>query len=208
MIEVAEFKKVSYEEFERDVRMLLFTNNDTNVTDIAKEAYEHIVIPERKTAMSAGYDICTPFNISMAPGSSMVIPTGLRCNFSEPGWFLGVYLRSSIGFKYNTVLANTVGIIDPDYYFADNEGHIMIKLRYEKDNGNITNHVLPYRIESPNYSEIGAESYILTNIDAITKKLTLSAGDRFVQGIFHPYGCTYHDNTTTERTGGIGSTGK
>ena len=39
-----------------------------------------------------------------------------------------VYPRSSLSFKNGIVLANTVGIIDSDYYYSDNEGHIMIKL--------------------------------------------------------------------------------
>ena len=41
---------------------------------------------------------------------------------------LQIYPRSSLGFKYRLQLDNTVGIIDSDYYFAKNEGHIMIKL--------------------------------------------------------------------------------
>ena len=36
--------------------------------------------------------------------------------------------RSGLGFKYRLQLNNTVGIIDSDYYFSDNEGHIFAKL--------------------------------------------------------------------------------
>jgi dUTP pyrophosphatase len=36
--------------------------------------------------------------------------------------------RSSLGFKYRLQLDNTVGVIDSDYYYSDNEGHIFIKL--------------------------------------------------------------------------------
>ena len=46
----------------------------------------------------------------------------------EPGWVLSLYPRSGMGFKYLVGLANTVGIIDSDYYYSDNEGHIMVKL--------------------------------------------------------------------------------
>ena len=39
--------------------------------------------------------------------------------------FLGIYIRSSLGFKYNIRMCNQVGIIDADYYNnKDNEGHI------------------------------------------------------------------------------------
>ena len=41
---------------------------------------------------------------------------------------LTCYPRSGLGFKYGVSLANTVGIIDSDYYYADNEGHIWVKL--------------------------------------------------------------------------------
>ena len=41
---------------------------------------------------------------------------------------LKCYPRSGLGFKYRMQLDNTVGIIDSDYYNADNEGHIMAKI--------------------------------------------------------------------------------
>ena len=41
---------------------------------------------------------------------------------------LKIYPRSSLGFKYRLSLNNTVGIIDSDYFNADNEGHIFIKM--------------------------------------------------------------------------------
>ena len=44
------------------------------------------------------------------------------------GWFLAIFPRSGLGFKYRLQLNNTVGIIDSDYYHSDNEGHIFIKI--------------------------------------------------------------------------------
>ena len=46
----------------------------------------------------------------------------------ELNWVLKLYPRSGLGFKYQLSLANTVGIIDADYYNGENEGHIIIKL--------------------------------------------------------------------------------
>ncbi len=46
----------------------------------------------------------------------------------EEGWVLKVYPRSGLGFKYRLQLNNTVGIIDSDYFYSDNEGHIFIKI--------------------------------------------------------------------------------
>ena len=57
----------------------------------------------------------------------MKIPTGIRAYMQE-GEVLNIYPRSGLGFKYHISLANTVGIIDDDYYYSDNEGHIFIKI--------------------------------------------------------------------------------
>ena len=46
-----------------------------------------------------------------------------------------LFPRSSLGFKYRLQLNNTVGIIDSDYYFADNEGHIFVKLTNDSRQG-------------------------------------------------------------------------
>lgn len=55
------------------------------------------------------------------------IPTGIKVQM-ESDDMLSIYPRSSIGFKTGIRLANTVGIVDADYYNnADNEGHIFIK---------------------------------------------------------------------------------
>ena len=46
----------------------------------------------------------------------------------DEGWFLSLYPRSGLGFKYRLQLNNTVGIVDRDYAYSDNEGHIFIKM--------------------------------------------------------------------------------
>lgn len=92
-----------------------------------KEEYESATLPKRATSGSAGYDFFAPFSFSLAPNESIKIPTGVRCKIDE-GWVLKIYPRSSLGFKYRLQLDNTVGIIDSDYYFAENEGHIFIKI--------------------------------------------------------------------------------
>ena len=46
----------------------------------------------------------------------------------EPDWVLKCYPRSGLGFKYRLQLNNTVGIIDSDYFYSDNEGHIFAKI--------------------------------------------------------------------------------
>lgn len=120
---VAQFKNVSYEQFEKDMKKLGLQNVEV--------AYDNVKIPKRVTTGSAGYDFVSPISFTLYHGESIIIPTGIRCLIDE-SWVLNIYPRSGLGFKTHVRLANSVGIIDSDYYYADNEGHIMIKLVADK----------------------------------------------------------------------------
>lgn len=159
------FEKVSFEQFKKD-----FDFNGLNDEQL-KEVYDRIELPKRSTSGSAGYDFHLPLGLYMRMNESLVVPTGIRAKI-KPGYMLAIFPRSGLGFKYNLRLANTVGIIDEDYYNSSNEGHIKIGLV----NGDI-------------------------------KDLEMEIGDRFVQGIFIPYGITDDDDVTAIRDGGFGSTG-
>ena len=130
MKRIAEFQKVSREQFVRD-----WTDSFGDCSaEQAEKIYEGIKIPARATSGSAGYDFCTPVGFSLAPGETIKIPTGIRVKIEE-GWMLGLYPRSGLGFKYRMQLNNTVGIIDSDYYYSDNEGHIMVKFTNASNTG-------------------------------------------------------------------------
>ena len=86
-----------------------------------------IPLPRRATAGSAGYDFICPAAVTLAPGEAITIPTGIRCEM-QPGWVLMIFPRSGLGFKHQVHLANTVGVIDADYFHAANEGHIMVRI--------------------------------------------------------------------------------
>lgn len=86
-----------------------------------------IPLPCRATAGSAGYDFICPLDVTLAPGEALTIPTGVRCEM-QPGWVLMLFPRSGLGFKHQVRLANTVGVIDSDYFHAANEGHIMVRI--------------------------------------------------------------------------------
>ena len=125
---IAKFRKVTKEQFEKDYLSIFECDNSNDCND----AYNIITLPKRSTINSAGYDFISPISFTLKPGESIKIPTGIRCEIN-PNYVLMIYVRSSIGFKYQTILTNGTGIIDSDYFMANNEGHIMIKLRNDGD---------------------------------------------------------------------------
>ena len=132
---VAEFKKVSLEEFIKDWCDTF--ELDTSDADTRREIegiYGSIELPKRATAGSAGYDFFSPVDFELKPGESIKIPTGIRAEM-ENDWVLKLYPRSGLGFKFRLQLNNTVGIIDSDYFYSDNEGHIFIKITNDSNEG-------------------------------------------------------------------------
>lgn len=123
MKRIAKFEKVSFEQFLEGWGNTLEITDEKNIRDI----YDAVRLPERATAGSAGYDFFAPVSITLKPGETIKIPTGIRV-WMEPEWVLKCYPRSGLGFKYRLQLNNTVGIIDSDYYYSDNEGHIFAKI--------------------------------------------------------------------------------
>ena len=114
------FEKISFEQFKKDI------------CDDEK-LYNNYTLPIRKTKYSAGYDFNSLIEKNLAPGESVLIPTGIKCSLNENDVLL-IVVRSSLGFKHNIRVVNQVGVIDADYYNNEsNEGHIFIKLQNEGD---------------------------------------------------------------------------
>ena len=183
MNRVAEFEKVSFEQWEKNVRELyanLYVSRKCNLTtyqlrthdDYLEEDYNRIKLPIRATNGSAGHDIAVPYMIILEPGKILKIPTGLRCKMEE-GYVMMIYPRSSLGTKNLMFISNTTPVIDSDYYYADNEGHIFIQ------------------IENRGH-----------------RKLVLDSGDTFAQAVFVPFGVADIEEVSGVRTGGFGSTGR
>lgn len=124
MKRVAKFEKVSFEQFKNDWRD---TFGKEISEDEIKEIYDGIKLPKRATVGSAGYDFFAPIDIVLDPEYSMKIPTGIRV-YMDKEWVLKLYPRSGLGFKYRLQLNNTVGVIDSDFFYSDNEGHIFAKI--------------------------------------------------------------------------------
>ena len=131
MKRIAKFHKVSLEQFMEGWKD---TFGEQYTEDQIKALYEEIKLPKRATAGSAGYDFFAPADIVLNPGETAKIPTGVRV-WMEQDWVLKCYPRSGLGFKYRLQLNNTVGIIDSDYYYSDNEGQIFAKITNDSNEG-------------------------------------------------------------------------
>lgn len=127
---MTKFYKVSLNEFKKGYEKI--PEEFRKMT--AEEAYERLALPKRATKGSAGYDFVSPISFFLYPGETILIPTGIRCEMHE-NQVLMLFPRSGMGFKYRLQLNNTVGIIDSDYYYSDNEGHIMAKITNDSNEG-------------------------------------------------------------------------
>lgn len=160
------------------MRKFEYISNEQWEKDISNTIAQAVVLgykePRRGTKHSAGYDFTSPIEIVVPARKMAKIPTGIKAQMNEDE-ILSIYPRSSIGFKTGIRLANTVGIVDSDYYNnEDNEGHIFIKFYNPTDDD--------YEIH---------------------------IGDKIAQGIFTKYLVVDdEEEITTERVGGLGSTGR
>lgn len=80
-------------------------------------------MPSYATPGSAGLDLraCIDETIEIAPGQTVLVPTGLSIYVEDPGYAALILPRSGLGHKHGIVLGNLVGLIDSDY-----QGQLMV----------------------------------------------------------------------------------
>jgi dUTP pyrophosphatase len=89
---------------------------------------KNIRMPQRKTGLSAGYDLEAAETVTLGPRETAKIPSGLKA-YMLPDEVLLVFARSSLFSLKKCMLVNSVAVIDADYYDnPGNEGHILISL--------------------------------------------------------------------------------
>lgn len=78
---------------------------------------KEIPLPAHATGGSAGMDLraCIDQNITLEPGQTELIPTGMAIHIDDPGLAATILPRSGLGHKHGIVLGNLVGLIDSDY---------------------------------------------------------------------------------------------
>jgi dUTP pyrophosphatase len=80
-------------------------------------------LPAYATAGSAGLDLraCIDAPLTIEPGQTVLVPTGLAIHIGDPGYAAMILPRSGLGHKNGIVLGNLVGLIDSDY-----QGQLMV----------------------------------------------------------------------------------
>jgi len=86
---------------------------DMKVLDERIRAY----LPAYATPGAAGLDLraCMDSPVSLLPGETKLIPTGIAIHIADPGLAAVILPRSGLGHKHGIVLGNLVGLIDSDY---------------------------------------------------------------------------------------------
>ncbi|KUY66906.1 deoxyuridine 5'-triphosphate nucleotidohydrolase [Burkholderia cepacia] len=80
-------------------------------------------LPAYATTGSAGLDLraCLDAPVTLQPGETTLVPTGLAIHLADPGYAALILPRSGLGHKHGIVLGNLVGLIDSDY-----QGQLMV----------------------------------------------------------------------------------
>ncbi len=97
----------------------------TEVKILDSRIGKEIPLPSYATSGSAGMDLraCMDAAITISPGETVLIPTGISIYIQDPGLAATILPRSGLGHKHGIVLGNLVGLIDSDY-----QGPLMVSL--------------------------------------------------------------------------------
>ncbi len=84
-----------------------------------------VPLPSYQTAEAAGFDLAAREDVRVPPGEVRLVPTGLVIEVPY-GCFLGIFARSSTPLKRGLIVANGVGVVDPDYAGPEDEIKIQV----------------------------------------------------------------------------------
>ena len=101
-----------------------------------KKLRENAHIPTRGSSAAAGYDLyaCLDEPVVIEPHTTVKIGTGITAALPD-GYFAACFARSGLASRQGLRPANCVGVIDADYFGAQNEGHIHIKIVNANEEG-------------------------------------------------------------------------
>jgi dUTP pyrophosphatase len=84
-----------------------------------------VPLPRYESGSAAGFDLSAADDVTVAPSQVVLVPTGLVIEVPE-GMFLGIFARSSTPLKRGLMVANGVGVIDPDYCGPHDEVKVQV----------------------------------------------------------------------------------
>lgn len=89
------------------------------------DARMRAMLPRYATPGAAGLDLraCLEAPLTLEPGESRLVPSGIAIHVADPGYCAIVLPRSGLGARHGIVLGNLVGLIDSDY-----QGEVMVSL--------------------------------------------------------------------------------
>lgn len=90
-----------------------------------KRLRPHAELPTYHTSGAAAFDLAAAEDTTVQPGEVALVPTGLVVEV-PPGMFLGVFARSSTPLKRGLIVANGVGVVDPDYSGPQDEVKVAV----------------------------------------------------------------------------------
>jgi dUTP diphosphatase len=90
-----------------------------------KRVRPHAELPKYQSAGAAAFDLAAAEETTVQPGEVALVPTGLVVEV-PPGMFLGIFARSSTPLKRGLIVANGVGVVDPDYSGPNDEVKVAV----------------------------------------------------------------------------------
>ena len=95
------------------------------VTVRIRRLRDDVSLPAYESAGAAAFDLASAADVTIAPGTVRLVPTGLVVEVPA-GMFLGIFARSSTPLKRGLMVANGVGVLDPDYCGPNDEVKIQV----------------------------------------------------------------------------------
>lgn len=168
-----------------------------------------VLLPLRGSKTSAGYDFFATQNLEIKPQDKIFFWSDIK-TYMQSNEMLLLDIRSSAGTKLDLMMANTIPLIDSDYYDNyNNEGNIGICIRNLKPSMKLIGFekIYPKGFVNDGYHKYVVKVPLIEDLRE-ENTIRIKNGERICQGFFVEYKESDNCNSDNERNGGFGSTDK